>query len=299
MVSWIERYFYAPTLLQKLLSWFLYPLSLLYCAIMSLRYQSTQEHDFSIPTISVGNLHVGGSGKTPLVIALALEHQRAAIVLRGYGRHSKGLYVISDGKAILHDVNISGDEAMIYAQKLPHAIVIVSEKREEAIQKAKAMGAEIIFLDDGYSKHQIKKMDILIDVDTPNSFCLPSGPYRERHWKGKEACHVREGIDFERHVRVKNATEKMFLVTAIARPERLEPFLPDVIGKEYFPDHYYFKKSQLQTLLETSGADSILLTYKDYVKVKDFDLPLSLLDLELKVNPELSESIALYKNKAL
>jgi tetraacyldisaccharide 4'-kinase len=295
MVSWIERYFYAPTFLQKWLSWLLYPLSLLYCFVMKVRYWRTQVHDFSIPIISIGNLTVGGSGKTPLVTALALEYDNAAIVLRGYGRKSQGLHVISDGNNILHDVSISGDEAMIYAQKLPQAIVIVSEKREEAILKAKEMGAEIVFLDDGYSKHQIKKFDILIDVASANTFCLPSGPYRERHWSGKKALHVREGKDFERQVVLNNPTKKMLLVTAIARPERLDAFLPEVIGKEYFPDHHYFKKSQLQKLLHVSGADSLLVTYKDYVKVKDFDLPLSLLDLELKLTSDLSEQIAFYK----
>ncbi len=292
MIAWIERYFYAPTLLQKLLSWLLSPLSFLYCLIMKIRFMSIKVHDFSIPIISVGNLTVGGSGKTPLVTALASKYKKPAIILRGYGRKSKGLHVISDGKNILKDVLISGDEAMIYAEKLPECIVIVSEKREEGIQKAKEMLAEIVFLDDGYSKHQIQKLDIVIDVVTSNNFCLPSGPYRERHWKGKKVLHVSEGKDFTRKVKLKYATEKMLLVTAIARPERLDAFLPKVIGKKYFPDHYYFQKEELEKLLHVSKADSLLVTYKDYVKIKDFNLPLSLLDLEVQIN----NNSAIYKN---
>ncbi|MEA1920059.1 MAG: tetraacyldisaccharide 4'-kinase [Campylobacterota bacterium] len=291
MVSWIERYFYAPTLFQKLLSWLLSPLALLYCFIMKLRFMRTDVKDFNIPIVSVGNLTVGGSGKTPLVTALASQSYKPAIVLRGYGRKSQGLHVISDGMSILNDVFISGDEAMIYADKLPQCIVIVSEKRDEGIETAKAMGAKIVFLDDGYSKHYIKKLDIVIDVNTPNNFCLPSGPYRERHWQGKELLHVSEGIDFKRQVILKDATDKMLLVTAIARPERLDAFLPEVIGKEYFPDHHYFKKSELENLLHVSKADSLLVTYKDFVKIKEFSLPLSLLDLELTLKPELLEVI--------
>jgi tetraacyldisaccharide 4'-kinase len=291
MVSWIERYFYAPTLFQKLISWLLSPFSFLYCFIMKIRFMRIKVEDFGINIISVGNLTVGGSGKTPLVTALAQRYSDVAVVLRGYGRKSKGLHVISDGVNILEGVLISGDEAMIYAQKLPKAIVIVSEVREEGIQKAKELGAKMIFLDDAYSKHQIKKFDILIDVDTKNNFCLPSGPYRERHWSGKKALHVREGIDFKRKVTVKNMSEKMLLVTAIARPERLDGFLPDVIGKKYFADHHYFEKDELENLLHVSDADSLLVTYKDYVKIKDFDLPLSLLDLQLHLEPQFIDKI--------
>ena len=85
--------------------------------------------DFGIKIVGVGNLNVGGSGKTPLVTALASKYDDVAIILRGYGRNSKGLYVVKDKNTILEDVSISGDEAMIYAQKLKSAIVIVSEDR--------------------------------------------------------------------------------------------------------------------------------------------------------------------------
>ena len=117
----------------------------------------------SLPSLDheshVGNLSVGGSGKTPLVTALAQKYEESAVILRGYGRHSKGLYVVKDFNNILCDVDVSGDEAMIYAQKLAKSIVIVSEDRKIAILQAKEMGAKIIFLDDAYSKHNVKKLD--------------------------------------------------------------------------------------------------------------------------------------------
>jgi tetraacyldisaccharide 4'-kinase len=261
---------------------------------MKIRFMRTKVIDFDIPIISVGNLSVGGSGKTPLVSALAQRYDNSAIILRGYGRKSTGLHVISDAKNILEDVDISGDEAMIYAQKCPKSIVIVSEKREQGIEKAKEMGAKILFLDDAYSKHQIKKLDIVIDVDTPNNFCLPSGPYRERHWRDKELLHVKENRDFRRKVILKDATKKMFLVTAIARAERLDRFLPEIVGKKYFRDHHYFEKQELENILHVSGADSLLVTYKDYVKIKDFNLPLSLLDLEIELEEEFLYKIYSY-----
>lgn len=250
---------------------------------MWLRFKSKVAEDFGIDIISVGNLTVGGSGKTPLVIALASSHENTAIILRGYGRDSLGLHVVKDKNTILCDVSVSGDEAMIYAHKLPNAVVIVSEDRKEGIKKAKEMGVTSVFLDDAYSKHDIKKKDILIEVKTSNNKCLPSGPYRERLWKGKEVSIYKEGRDFKRRVELKNATQKMSLVTAIARPERLDEFLPEVVSKNYFADHHSFTKTELEEILQRDKSDSLLVTYKDFVKVKNFGLVLSLLDLEIEL----------------
>jgi tetraacyldisaccharide 4'-kinase len=250
---------------------------------MWLRFKSKVAEDFGVDIVSVGNLNVGGSGKTPLVTALAKDEKNVAIILRGYGRQSKGCIVVKDKRDILVDVTISGDEAMIYAQKLPNAIVIVSEDRKVGIHKAKEMGVEKIFLDDAYSKHDIKKRDILIDVKSKNSRCLPSGAYRERLWLSKEVTLLKDGIDFKRSVELKNPTTKMSLVTAIARPERLDEFLPKVVSKNYFADHHNFTKEELLEILQRDKSDSLLVTYKDFVKVESFGLPLSLLDLEIEL----------------
>jgi tetraacyldisaccharide 4'-kinase len=291
---WVEGYFYRPTTAQKLLSLFLYPLSLLYCFLAWVRYISTSLKDFGIPIVSVGNLTVGGSGKTPLVSALCALYEKPAIVLRGYGRASHGLVVVSDYSGIKCDVSQSGDEAMLYAQSLSHAIVIVSEKRDSAIEMAKSMGCEVIFLDDGYGKHSIQKLDLVIDVKTPNTFCLPSGPYRERLWDGKKVVIIDENRSFVRKVQVQNATPKMVLVTAIARPQRLDPYLPEVVDKIYFEDHHFFTKSELEAILKQTGATSLLVTQKDFVKIAPFNLPISLLDLTLVLNPELIDTVREY-----
>ena len=261
---------------------------------MYFRFKSKTPQDFGINIISIGNLNVGGSGKTPLVSALALKYENAAIILRGYGRKSRGLHVVKNKKEILCDVSISGDEAMIYAHKVPDAIVIVSENRKEGILKAKEMGAKVIFLDDAYSKHDIKKLDLLIEVNSKNNSCLPAGPFRERLWAEKETVVLKDGVDFKRVVELKNKSAKMSLVTAIARPTRLDEFLPDVVSKHYFEDHYSFKKSELEDILLSSGSDSLLVTYKDFVKVESFKLPLSLLDLHVEVDDKVFQIIGNY-----
>ena len=297
LVFWVEEYLYNPNPAQKLISLLLLPLSWIYCFVMYLRFKSKSAQDFGVDIISVGNLNVGGSGKTPLVTALALRYEDAAIVLRGYGRKSRGLFVISDGSKILCKVDISGDEAMIYAHKLPKAIVIVSEDRKIGIAKAKEMGAKIIFLDDAYSKHDIKKLDILIDVKSKNSFCLPSGAFRERLWKSKEAVVVKEDIDFKRVVELKNKSDKRSLLTAIARPQRLDKYLSEVVSKNYFEDHHSFTKDELLEIIQRDKASSILVTYKDFVKVEQFGLPLSLLDLHVEVDENIFKTIDNYRRK--
>jgi tetraacyldisaccharide 4'-kinase len=297
LVFWVEEYLYNPNPAQKFISLLLLPFSWIYCFIMYLRFRSKTAYDFGIDIISIGNLNVGGSGKTPLVTALASRYEYVAIVLRGYGRKSRGLFVVSDGSKILCDVDMSGDEAMIYAHKLPKAIVIVSEDRKIGIAKAIEMGAKIIFLDDAYSKHDIKKLDILIDVKSKNSFCLPSGAFRERLWKSKEAVVVKEDIDFKRVVELKNKSDKMSLLTAIARPQRLDDYLSEVVSKNYFEDHHSFTKDEMLEIIQRDKASSILVTYKDFVKVEQFGLPLSLLDLHVEVDEKIFKIIDNYRRE--
>jgi len=293
-VFWVEKYFYNPNPFHKFISIIFLPLSWLYCFLMYLRFKSKYAQDFGIKIISVGNLSVGGSGKTPLITALASKYNNPAIILRGYGRESQGLYVVKDKNTILEDVKISGDEAMIYARKLPNAVVIVSEDRKIAIQKAKEMACEIIFLDDAYSKHDIKKLDLLIEVNSVNNSCLPSGPFRERLWSSKEVVVVKDGVDFKRVVEIKDRCDKMSLLTAIARPQRLDKFLPKVVSKNYFEDHHSFVKSELEEILQRDASDSLIVTYKDFVKIESFGLPLTLLDLEVEVSPKVFEIIGKY-----
>jgi tetraacyldisaccharide 4'-kinase len=294
IVFWVEAYLYNPNSVQKILSSVLLPLSWLYCLIVYLRYKSKKAEDMGVAVVSVGNLTVGGSGKTPLVTALASRYENVAIVLRGYGRQSRGLVVVKDAKEILCDVYVSGDEAMIYAHKIPHALVIVSEDRKEGIQKAKELGAKLVFLDDGYSKHDIAKLDLLIDIDLANQNCLPSGAFREKIWRGKEVILLKEQKDFVRVVELKNKSDKMSLVTAIARGGRLDPYLPRLVSKNYFEDHHIFLKEELKEILERDGSESLLVTYKDYVKVESFGLPLSLLDLDVDVDESVFTKIDFY-----
>jgi tetraacyldisaccharide 4'-kinase len=293
---WIEEYLFNPNLLQKVVSLLLLPLTGLYCLVIFIKKLRSKPKDFGIKIISIGNLIVGGSGKTPITIALASTKKDVAVVLRGYGRDSKGLKVISENGNIKTDVNVSGDEAMLLAKSLKDATIIVSEDRKEGILKAKELGSKIVFLDDGHSKYDIKKFDILIKPNLPyiNSFCLPSGPYRESKasYRYSDLTLV-EDIDFKRVTTIKDPTDKMVLVTAISKPQRLDKFVSSEIPRVYFPDHYNFKKSELEELLVKYEATSILTTTKDLVKIEKFNLPLSILELKIDFRVPFTKSLPL------
>ncbi|MDR2791021.1 MAG: tetraacyldisaccharide 4'-kinase [Campylobacteraceae bacterium] len=301
--SHIEDYFYRPSLFGRFLSILLCPVSFLWSFCAKVRRAFKNPIDYHIPVISVGNLIAGGSGKTPVCVAIAKNMTKPAVILRGYGRLSKGLIVVSRFGEILCGVKTSGDEAMLYAKELKNALVIVSEDRVLGIQKAKELGAEVVILDDGFGKINIKKFDILIrpNPKPANSFCIPSGAYRESISNYKNADLVlEEGINFTREVETINETKKMVLVTAIANPSRLDKFLPlSVTAKFFFPDHYMFTKDELADILHQSGAESILTTTKDAVKMEEFGLPLSILKLEISLHEHIIKKIEAYIMHAL
>ena len=294
---WVERYLFSPNFLQKIVSYLLLPLSLLYCLIVYLKRLLATAKNYGIPIISVGNLIVGGSGKTPFTIALASQLDNVAIVLRGYKREGTGVSVVSQYGVITSTVSKSGDEAMLMAKMLPQATVIVGADRVEGILKAKSLGAKVIILDDGFSKSGIKKLDILLKpaLPMPNNFCLPSGPYRELSSLYKKADLVAiEDKDFYRTVEIKDPTERMVLVTAISKPQRLDKYLPSFIEKVYYPDHYHYSGNELESILRKYSADSILTTQKDAVKMENFRIDLSILELNLTLEPYIYERVNKY-----
>jgi tetraacyldisaccharide 4'-kinase len=262
------------------------PFSLIYCFVCVARKLISTPKNFGIPIISVGNLTVGGSGKTPFTIALARRYDKPAIVLRGYGRRSSGLVVVSNGEKALVGVDVSGDEAMEYATSLRDAIVIVSEDRALGIQKAKDLGAKIVLLDDGFGKFGIAKFDILLEPKTRpiNPFCIPAGPYRCPMFMSSFADLVmQDGRDFFRKVEVVDKTERMLLVTAISNPTRLDAYLPEgVVDKLCFKDHEYFDFDLIVNYAKRAKVDSILVTNKDAVKLVGIDFPVSKMLLSIE-----------------
>jgi len=144
-----------------------------------------QEHA-QVPVISVGNLTMGGTGKTPVTILVAKFVQEqlglsTAIVLRGYGRSTAGQVVVQGGLAPSSDPESGGDEAMVLAEALPNSIVIADEVRVRGAESAVKIGAEVVLLDDGY-QHLALYRDfniLLVDTEEGIGTVLPFGKGRE------------------------------------------------------------------------------------------------------------------------
>lgn len=297
--QWAEAFLYAPSPGQKALAFLLFPVSLVYCLFALLSFFSKRPKPPEIPVVSIGNLTVGGSGKTPFTIALAKELPGAAVLLRGYGRKSRGTLTVAHGGQAPLSVEEAGDEALLYARSLPGITVIVAEDREEGIAEAARLGAKAVLLDDGFRHRNIRKMDLLlVAADAPAlPFCLPAGAYRLPPFLARFAHRVvREGTDYLRKTAISRPGERMVLVTAIARPERLEPFLPPVVGKVCFPDHHFFTEEELEEAMKEHDADRLLVTGKDAVKIDPVKFPLSLLELEVSIAPETVEAVRKYVN---
>ena len=298
-VRFFENIFWHPRYYHRVVSWVLLPISMLYAMGMLLRRWLSKRTSYPIPIISIGNLTVGGSGKTPFAIELATRytHMGVAIISRGYGRQSQGLVEVSHRGEILTTVEESGDEPMLMAHSLPYASVIVSEDRAIAIEKAIENGVGLIILDDGFNRVEIEKLEILLEPkDIPNTLPLPSGPYRELASTKRVADIIAvEGRDFQREISYKNLYEKMVLLTAIANPKRLDEYLPDgVVEKIYLDDHAYFYEETIAELIEYHNADSIIVTQKDMVKMSEFKLPISLIKLKLRIDDNIYDKIDTY-----
>lgn len=167
------------------------PFSILYAAGLEvyLLWRLPRQFRARAVVISVGNLSLGGTGKTPTVIAICRYLQRngwkVGILSRGYGgslSHSGG--VVSDGRRVLATVAQAGDEPLLLARQLPGVVVLVGKDRRRTARWAvEQFGCEVLVLDDGFQYWQLyRDVDlVLLDGEHPlgNGQTLPAGTLRE------------------------------------------------------------------------------------------------------------------------
>ena len=255
-----------------------------------------------IPTVSIGNLLVGGSGKTQAVLELCRRAVArgiaTAIVSRGYGGSERGpLEVPLDGLA-----SRFGDEPVLVKRRFPGAVVIVARDRAAGARLAAERGGRLLILDDGLQQRSLEpgRSAVLFPGECPlgNGFLLPLGPLREppsRLAAGDLIWVHGEGEGRPpREAQIRSRTVAVGLVDArrldgptravagrsvaafsgIARPERffrtLEGAGARILLRSSRGDHRSFSRAELEAFAEAAralGAEALVCTEKDAVRL--------------------------------
>lgn len=274
------------------------------------------------PVVSVGNLVSGGSGKTPVVAALARmlreRGERPAILTRGYGRRvrTEGVLVVSDGTRVLEPVTRSGDEPQLLARTLTGIPVLVSADRYLAGSFAERhFGTTVSLLDDGFQHVQLERdVDLLlISPADLKERVLPAGALREPLAAARfahallvtgtddDVPQVARELGHDTAFRVAprygtcpSVNQKVVAVAGIARPARFFSALRtlgcDVVGELEFRDHHWFSAKDLDAIQRAAracGASIIITTEKDAVRLPPaaFDLPITVLPMTAEIEP--------------
>jgi len=268
-------------------------LSTVYRAGAALHRAVARPVKVSVPVISVGNLTVGGAGKTPVTIELARRLAAAgktpAVLSRGYGRRSREpLEVRPDAP-----VEAAGDEPLLMARR--GLRVFVGARRAPLAELAIRRGADVLLLDDGLQHHALARdLDVIVaDASNPfgNGRLLPAGPLRE---PVSALDRVRMGLvwltrcdrprdartsalrafpavesAFEAHADMRG--KRVFLFAGIARPESFEQTVrglgADVAGTRWFRDHHLYTAAELRALRDAARGALLVTTEKDLVRI--------------------------------
>ena len=291
LIRWLEAIWYGDRPLARTL---LLPLSLLFCTLARCRRARLMDRQtaFPVPVIVVGNLAVGGTGKTPLVIWLVEMLQAAGykpgVVSRGFG----GKGVVSAVTPASSPVEV-GDEPLLIVRRTGTPLV-VGRDRVAAVQKLLELHAcDIVVADDGLQHYRMARDIEILVVDGKrrfgNGLCLPAGPLREKPERAGECDFVvanGAARDGEYAMQVKGDTfqnlatgntqslaalagQQVHVVTAIGNPERFFAVL-ELAGIRYqphvYPDHHFFSAEEIRF----DDAIPVLMTEKDAVKCQQF-----------------------------
>ena len=288
----IQQHWRTPTAVSLALT----PFSLVYGLVTKIRKAAyisgvLKTHRFDIPVVVVGNLTVGGTGKTPFVITLAerlkIRGWRPGIVSRGYrGKVTEAEIVPADG-----DPHHFGDEPVLVARKtgLP---VAVARRRAQSVEKLLNESVDIVISDDGLQHYAMARSAEIVMVDgiegLGNGFLLPAGPLREpparlasadiRVRRGGEASEgeysvtaalgsARNLVSGEEASLVEFCDVPLAALAGIHRPERFFDLLRQhglTISAHPFPDHHQFCADDIP------AETTVLMTEKDAVKCGRF-----------------------------
>ena len=290
----------------------LFPLSIIYTFFIYLKKKISKVKKFHIPIICIGNIYVGGTGKTPISIFLANELnklKKKPVILRKYYKSH-----IDEYRLIKNNFKD----------------LIINENRIDGLHEAEKSNYETVILDDGLQDYKIKKNLNIVCFNSNqligNGLVFPAGPLREKLSAIKETEIViingNKNIEFEKKIlRINKNIEifyssykplnidkfknnRLFAVAAIGNPENFFKILENngllVEKKKTYPDHYIFSENEIKKIFEEAKEKNLklILTEKDYFKIKDFGINgISYLQVKLEIeekNKLINKIIRLY-----
>jgi len=292
----LDSYWYQ----SSLISYSLLPLSWLYCALAAVRraayrYGLFKVHSLPVPVVIVGNISVGGTGKTPLVTAI-VDHLQAAgfkpgVISRGYGGQSKIWPQAVTPKSETRQV---GDEAVLIARRCNCPMMVGPNRVATARRLLASYPCDVIVSDDGMQHYALGRDIEIAVIDGErrfgNEFCLPAGPLRESAKRLKKVdfviCNGADEPGARRmdlaHTEVYKLPDgriskplsdfkgqKMHAIAGIGNPQRFFKQLTGAgirIEAHPFPDHHPYQRSDLAF----GDQNPVLMTEKDAVKCSDF-----------------------------
>lgn len=270
----------------------MWPLSWAYGASVAWKARHALPYRSRVKIICVGNLTVGGTGKTPVAIAIAqaliARGHKPAFLSRGYGGKLRGPLAVNPYKDRAADV---GDEPLLLALTAP--TFVARDRAAGAILAEK--NADILVMDDGHQNFSLEKDLSIVVVDGEEGFgngcVLPAGPLREPIAQGLTRANavvvIGDGAPDLRkfsgtvlHARLRvtaipQVNGKVVAFAGIGRPEKffasLRAFGADIVDARAYPDHNAYTAAEIARLKAKARAANatLITTEKDYVRLTD------------------------------
>ena len=298
-------YFIKPKFWDKknnsFLSILLYPLSIIYYLISVIRKKISIPQKFNIPIICVGNIYIGGTGKTSAaieIIKILNKSKKICFLTKGYGRKSKKDIYLNELNISNQNTVDTGDEALLLNK---YGDVYISNNRAKAINTIIKLGYDAIILDDGFQDHLIFKNLNILCFDSKNwignNNLIPSGPLREPLTSIKEANFII--IKGEKNQIIENEIKKLspnieiiyaenriennetlknknfIAFTGIGDPYSFFNTLLNnnikIIKQIIYPDHFQFTEKNYKVLFQEAENNNcnLITTEKDWVRIDE------------------------------
>jgi len=295
---------------NNFLNFLLFPFSIFYYLIFVIYKLSNKEKRCNIPVLCVGNITLGGAGKTPTVIEmrqiLTKNFKKIFVLTRGYKGTAKGPLIVSK----YHSFHEVGEESLLHSH---FGLTCVSKKKFSGAKFCEAQGGELIIMDDGLQSIDIKKNCKVLVIDSDYGFgnknIFPSGPLREPISSGIKNCDLIIIIGNNSNIFKKNMIpkQKVFMAKkeiSIESCKNKNLFVFSALGNntnfhnsllnsgftikriKSFSDHYIFKKNDILSILNLAKKENltVVCTKKDYIKVpEEFKNKITPVNLNLKM----------------